>query len=257
MGADVYQIEVVGFATAIPGYSDQWHRNLANRLKTLSATLGIPLEFPCEFIPYPASYGERAAQRLSFDEWNHIRGWIGHQHVPENDHGDPGDISRTIAFIYESHEEDEVAQSLIQPADPNHPLFGSWWLAEGLNKSWVPDGDTYATLRYIGVKAADDGSPIKLPTPWFDMLFPLVVNEDPRMQEYAKHPRYARAQQTTTVVNNTTTVDPAAIAAQVDALIDDEAILAAIANVTGQSPAGIDPAVIRAALKQALKEGTG
>ncbi|MBD9700618.1 peptidoglycan-binding protein [Streptomyces sp. ID01-12c] len=31
-------------------------------------------------------------------QWNSFRGWCGHQHVPENDHGDPGsmDFGRVI-----------------------------------------------------------------------------------------------------------------------------------------------------------------
>jgi hypothetical protein len=47
----------------------------------------------------PASYGASPA-RMSFAQWQNFTGWCGHQHVPENDHGDPGsmDFARVIAL---------------------------------------------------------------------------------------------------------------------------------------------------------------
>lgn len=50
----------------------------------------IPLHSSVPFRPYPSSYGEGASQRLSAAGWRRFRGVCGHQHVPENDHGDPG-----------------------------------------------------------------------------------------------------------------------------------------------------------------------
>lgn len=38
------------------------------------------------------SYGQNNGVRLSGSAWNAYYGWLGHQHVPENDHGDPGNI---------------------------------------------------------------------------------------------------------------------------------------------------------------------
>ncbi|MFD0351786.1 hypothetical protein ACFQ0M_48185 [Kitasatospora aburaviensis] len=54
---------------------------------------GIPLDGPANWAPYPASYGAGNGVRMSFAAWNAFRGWAGHQHVPENDHGDPGNIA--------------------------------------------------------------------------------------------------------------------------------------------------------------------
>ncbi|MFE7106651.1 hypothetical protein ACFU98_35430 [Streptomyces sp. NPDC057575] len=47
----------------------------------------------------PASYGASPA-RMSMAAWRNFTGWCGHQHVPENDHGDPGsmDFARVIAL---------------------------------------------------------------------------------------------------------------------------------------------------------------
>ena len=40
----------------------------------------------------PASYGDSPA-RMSQTAWRSFTGWCGHQHVPENDHGDPGSLN--------------------------------------------------------------------------------------------------------------------------------------------------------------------
>src|SRR5699024_4551413 len=55
-------------------------------------TQGIPLSSSVVWAKYPGSYGEMASQRLSDSEWEEYTGWLGHQHAPENDHGDPGDL---------------------------------------------------------------------------------------------------------------------------------------------------------------------
>ncbi|MEU5978456.1 peptidoglycan-binding protein [Streptomyces sp. NPDC047315] len=52
---------------------------------------GIALTGPKTWLPYPSSYGKTAA-RMSFSAWTDFNGWCGHQHVPENTHGDPGDL---------------------------------------------------------------------------------------------------------------------------------------------------------------------
>lgn len=48
---------------------------------------------PRGWVQYPASYGLNAKQRMTFAEWNNSSGIVGHQHVPENVHGDPGDLN--------------------------------------------------------------------------------------------------------------------------------------------------------------------
>ena len=53
---------------------------------------------PRGWVKYPDSYGLKAKQRMSFAEWRNAYGIFGHQHVPENTHGDPGNfpISRLV-----------------------------------------------------------------------------------------------------------------------------------------------------------------
>lgn len=52
---------------------------------------GLILTAPKRFIAYPGSYGATEV-RMSVKEWLNSRGVVGHQHIPENDHGDPGNL---------------------------------------------------------------------------------------------------------------------------------------------------------------------
>lgn len=86
----VIQFEVVG-AAARPGEID-WEWLGANVFGPAARLMGIPVESSVSWVAYPASYGKSAAQRLSAAAWTGYRGFLGHQHVPENSHGDPGAI---------------------------------------------------------------------------------------------------------------------------------------------------------------------
>ena len=98
----VYQIELVGTcdksiarrgAYYWPDADDAVLRDLfAKVIGPMSEHLGIPLR-ALDFQPYPASYGPRGRTntcRLSATAFDRYSGWLGHQHVPENSHGDPG-----------------------------------------------------------------------------------------------------------------------------------------------------------------------
>lgn len=63
---------------------------LAQYLRPRLTAWNIPLKAPV-FKAYPASYGANGV-RLSGSDWLAFEGVLGHQHVPENDHGDPGDF---------------------------------------------------------------------------------------------------------------------------------------------------------------------
>lgn len=61
-------------------------------IEPMSRGLHIPLLAPA-FQAYPASYGAKSGSnnvRMSGSAWDVFTGWCGHQHVPENSHGDPG-----------------------------------------------------------------------------------------------------------------------------------------------------------------------
>ena len=88
--AGVIQIECVGTATDPNGIDWAWIG--ANIVGPICRELGIPIVSSVEWVAYPASYGQNARQRLSGSAWLAYQGVLGHEHCPENDHGDPGAI---------------------------------------------------------------------------------------------------------------------------------------------------------------------
>ncbi|TFI30176.1 N-acetylmuramoyl-L-alanine amidase [Streptomyces sp. 4R-3d] len=139
--ANTFQIELVG--TCDDKYKTGWSGKKAGvdylhwptapdwalaevawLVKWLNTNHGIPLTGVRDWLAYgkdsrrpgvtPASYGASPA-RMSHAAWRNFKGWCGHQHVPENDHGDPGnlDFARVLAHATGSNppEEDDVALS--------------------------------------------------------------------------------------------------------------------------------------------------
>ncbi|MFB7605303.1 hypothetical protein [Streptomyces gardneri] len=102
--ANAFQWELVG--TCDPATHQKWTRqgidhiywpeppdwavrDVAALMRWLHDNHDIPLTGRAVWMAYPASYGDSPV-RMSFAEWTSFKGWCGHQHVPENDHGDPG-----------------------------------------------------------------------------------------------------------------------------------------------------------------------
>ncbi|MEU3826440.1 hypothetical protein AB0F36_14145 [Streptomyces sp. NPDC029080] len=72
-----------------PELPDWAIRDLAAFAKWAHDNHGVPLTSGVTFKAYPGSYGANGV-RMSGSQWNAFKGHCGHQHVPENDHGDPG-----------------------------------------------------------------------------------------------------------------------------------------------------------------------
>lgn len=99
----VYQVEILGFA----GRSHLWDGDTLDWLGTdvvgpLARATGTPLQSTVEFFGEGAGWvlaSASARQRLSAKAWDTYTGILGHQHVPENTHWDPGaiDIDRILA----------------------------------------------------------------------------------------------------------------------------------------------------------------
>lgn len=87
----VLQVEIVGRAADVGGYDDAWYDVLRRVLQDLSDRFGIFYEFR----PDPA--------RLTFEQWldPDLRGWLGHCHVPENDHWDPGTLDYARLLLHD------------------------------------------------------------------------------------------------------------------------------------------------------------
>ncbi|OQQ16147.1 hypothetical protein B0675_02365 [Streptomyces sp. M41(2017)] len=121
--ANTFQVELVG--TCDPKTRDAWvkagHRQdvdfifwpeapdwalaeVAWLVRWLHDYHAVPLTCVKDWLAYgkdsrrpgitPASYGASPA-RMTMTAWRSFTGWCGHQHVPENDHGDPGSMNFT------------------------------------------------------------------------------------------------------------------------------------------------------------------
>lgn len=77
---------------------DRAYDDLREFSEWAETTLGIPRSTSVEWKPYPSSYGAGNGVRLSESEFSSYRGWLGHMHVPHNEHGDPGslDVQRIL-----------------------------------------------------------------------------------------------------------------------------------------------------------------
>lgn len=123
---NAFQVELVG--TCDPRTRDSWRaegrkfvywpeapewalKGVAELVRWLSDNHKIQIKSTVTWRAYPSSYGAFASQRLTGAEWEKYYGWLGHQHVPENDHGDPGDIDfdRVMQLALSGTGEGEVA----------------------------------------------------------------------------------------------------------------------------------------------------
>ncbi len=114
--ANSFQVELVG--TCDPAHKSTWGKlkagvdyiywptapdwalqEVAKLVKWLADNHNLKAQCTVTFKAYPASYGANGV-RLTGAQWNNYYGWLGHQHVPENDHGDPGniDIAKIMAY---------------------------------------------------------------------------------------------------------------------------------------------------------------
>lgn len=128
------QVEIVGFAKD----SHKWP---AEVLEWLGREVVEPIHNALDFkLTYPPFVGVEAgtiatvnaAQRFTWAEWDDFNGVCGHQHVPGNDHWDPGrlDIAHVVAAVNAPdpeptpvpHEEDDDMKIIKRP-DGNAFLF--------------------------------------------------------------------------------------------------------------------------------------
>lgn len=85
------QIEINWRAANAGSLPDAAYDTLARFAVWLEGEWGVP-RFSSVRWSGENAYGKNAPQRLSGVEWDNYRGWLGHQHAPENDHWDPGAI---------------------------------------------------------------------------------------------------------------------------------------------------------------------
>jgi len=88
--AGAVQLEIVGFAERAGELAGEYLRGIAAWMRWVEAHAGVPRRSGLPWKPYPPSYGLDNGVRLAGGAWRLYSGWCGHQHVPEQDHGDPG-----------------------------------------------------------------------------------------------------------------------------------------------------------------------
>lgn len=162
-----FQIELVGTcekggkafqagAYFWPAASDAVLLDLFDKVvEPMSEGLRIPLRAE-PFQSYPESSGSRAGTndvRLSGAAWDVYSGWLGHQHVPENDHGDPGafpwDRMMRAAAKRRADREDPFTMPL---SDDDATKIGKAVVRELLSQDTIPD-------RRARAAGADPNSP--------------------------------------------------------------------------------------------------
>lgn len=80
--AHAIQVELVGFAGESPGWSAEDYARIAQLARQIESACGVPRK---AFATFTAG-----GQRLSNAAWRNGSGHCGHQHVPGNNHTDPG-----------------------------------------------------------------------------------------------------------------------------------------------------------------------
>ena len=78
----VIQVELVGFAKDSAGWSAARYERIAQLARKIEAANGVPRKAFAKFT--------LQGERLSESAWLHGTGHCGHQHVPGNNHTDPG-----------------------------------------------------------------------------------------------------------------------------------------------------------------------
>jgi hypothetical protein len=140
------QCEIVWHAADAANMPLAFLAGIQRWMRWVETNAGVKRHAPV-FKAYPASYGVANGVRMSTAQWDTFDGWCGHQHVPENDHGDPGAID--IAYLLPPipspvHLEDDMPGIIANDATSNYYIDGG--------RKVVLDGDSLAALKAAGVK---------------------------------------------------------------------------------------------------------
>lgn len=143
------QIEIIGYCdpaqSSSPLYIGKWtdadYAALNELLHEIEADVGIPHKFVPNWKAYPSSYGNNGV-RMDNTDWAKFSGWCGHQHVPNNVHGDPGaiNVSKLSAVVPEppvTGQEDGMNIAGIVIADGTAARF----LYDFVHLVWIKDAD--------------------------------------------------------------------------------------------------------------------
>lgn len=169
--AHAVQTEVTGRAAETPSWPDEWVTFVGEHIADM-VRAGVPLDLDnwkdCLGPESGTLATPTAPQRMSYGEWNGFDGLCGHQHVPENDHWDPGNFNIQRAV---EHAKAILGGSVTPPPQPPPPPpapVGPRTLTIGMKGQDVHDWQ--ARLAGRGYWIAADGDFGKLTdgvTRWF------------------------------------------------------------------------------------------
>ncbi|MEU3161961.1 hypothetical protein ACPCAJ_20990 [Streptomyces griseoincarnatus] len=159
---NVVQVEIVG--TCDPATHAKWQkagrqhlytpelpdwaiRDLAAFAKWAHEHHGVPLTSGVTFKAYPSSYGSSSV-RMSYTAWNGYRGHCGHQHVPENDHGDPGLLPMAAILARAKGSTPAPSKPVPTPPKEDDVTPYEFWSYKGRGET----RDAYAYLRSTEAK---------------------------------------------------------------------------------------------------------
>lgn len=174
---NVCQVEVVG--TCDPATHEKWRaagyphlfmpdlpdwvvRDLGAFARWAQDNHGVPLSSDVTWKAYPGSYGVNGV-RMTGAQWNAFKGHCGHQHVPENDHGDPGMFP--MAAILTAAKGGATEEDPLAAFTPQQVHDAVWKIDDiaapadapdaATNETWQPQSylkDTNARLRALAKK---------------------------------------------------------------------------------------------------------
>lgn len=148
--ANAIQCEVMGQAAHIGDLPDETWRHLADWLSWCAEQTGAPLVFAR--FRGDGAYGEDAPQRFGPQEWMAFSGICGHQHVPENDHWDPGDLpTERLSALWGKVEEDDDMKTLRW-----YSYGGHAWLTDFFRLSKISGPKHLDLLQRAGVEEFQD-----------------------------------------------------------------------------------------------------
>lgn len=99
--AHCIQVEIIGYAKDSAQWKTDDVRWLGKALAPVLDALGIHRSGP-KFVAGGA--GLHAVQRMSEEQWRAFNGICGHEHVPENDHYDPGALDLAAFIVGSQHQ---------------------------------------------------------------------------------------------------------------------------------------------------------
>jgi hypothetical protein len=185
---NVGQVEIVG--TSDPATHTKWAqagiqhlymaelpdwaiRDLATFAKWANVNHGVPLSSGLTFKPYPSSYGANGV-RMTNTQWTNFNGHCGHQHVPENDHGDPGafPMAAILAAAKNGTTQEDDPMAGITKQDIHDAVWSIDDIAAGStekdpkNTTWVPQtylkGTFENTVKLLAMETGQTAAIAKL-----------------------------------------------------------------------------------------------